>query len=306
MKDSPEKDRLTEGLSPVLYHFTSLTNTLNMLKQNKIKLAAATGTGAERNLQPGDRVYYLSTTRHKMGGYHLNNDLTGVIINFDGTKLGQRYKGKAVDYWGPEWYGKDRKGHEEKEAEDRLFSAEPYIPNAKQYILAIHIMYTEKGQKYHKDSGLHIRRLIIAAKSAGIPTYLYDNAKTWMLQNTKKAIDPNSIELISKASGKKFDQGGYHPGRRNNFSGWLELYHINSYDRLTKNSKLEYSYITNYPKDAISQLEVSIHNDKTKPEQGLSSLLRIMRKEKLPTVEKFVEFLQKKWQKEYEDRTNAG
>ena len=308
MKDSPEKTKnnLTEGLSPVLYHFTKPSNALNMLKQNKIKLAAATGTRTERDLQPKDQVYYLSTTRHKMGGYHLNNDLTGVIINFDGTKLGQRYKGKAVDYWGPEWYGKDRKGHEEKEAEDRLFSREPYIPNAKQYIQSIHIMYTEKGQKYHKGSGLDIRRLIITAKSAGIPTYLYDNAKTWMLQNTKKAINPNSIELISKAAGKKSDQGGYYPGRRNDFSGWLELYHINSYDRLTKNSKLEYRYVTNYPNDGITQLKASIHNNKTKPDQGLSSLLRIMRKEKLPTVEEFIEFLQKKWQKEYEDRTNAS
>ena len=302
----PVKENITEGLSPILYHFTSPTNTLNMLKQNRIKLAASPGSESEASLQSGDRVYYLSTTRHKMGGYHLNNNLSGVMINFDGTKLGQRYKGKAVDYWGPEWYGDDRKGYEEKEAEDRLFSREPYIPNAKQYIQSIHIMYTEKGQKYHKDSGLHIRRLIITAKSAGIPTYLYDNAKSWMLQNTKQAINPNSIDLIKKSSGKKYDQGGYHPGRRNNFSGWLELYHIDSRDKLTKNSSLEYKYVMDYPNDGVSQLKIAIHNNKTKPDQGLSSILRIMRKEKFARPADFIAFLEKKWQAEYEARQNAS
>lgn len=300
MKDSPEKESITEGLSSVLYHYTSVYNALQIVKQNKIKLAASPGTGAESNLQSGDRVYYLSTARHKLGGYHLESDLIGVIINLNGQKLGQRYKGKPVDYWGPEWYGVGRKGYEKKEAEDRIFSTEPYIPNATKYIQEIHIMFTKKGQEWHKQNGPRLRRLIIASKTAGIPTFVYDDSQAWLLQNKKKAVNPNRIDMIAKSSAKDIDQGGYHRGRHNDFSGWLELYYVNDSAKLTKNSNLQYKYIMDYPQEATSQLANEIHNNKTKPDEGLSSLLRIMRKEKLSTPQDFVDFLTKKWHAEYE------
>lgn len=107
------KKNIAEGISSVVYHFMGIRNAESVLKQNKFRLTASAGTSTEKALQKGDRMYYLSTTRHKLGGYHLDNSWSGVVFELDGSKLSQNYAGKAVDYWGAEWYGdpgSDRKG----------------------------------------------------------------------------------------------------------------------------------------------------------------------------------------------------
>lgn len=298
---------ITEGLSPVLYHYTNTNAALDIIKSNSFKLAASSGTHSEEQLRSGDRVYYLSTTRHKMGGYHLDNNLTGVMLNLDGKKLGERYKGKPVDYWGPDWYGAGRKGYETREAEDRVYSVEPRIPNAKQYIQEVHVLFSEQGQKYHKEkAGVRNRRLLIAAKAAGIPVYIYEDPKAWLIQNKSKAVNPKSIAMLGTGdAAKDLDQRGYQRRRNKDFAGWLELYHVNDSDKLTSASKLQYGYITRYPHEGVTQLANDIHNNKTKPESGLTSLLRIMRKEKLTSPKEYVEFLEKKWAAEYEAKRES-
>ncbi len=135
------KKNIAEGISSVVYHFMGIRNAESVLKQNKFRLTASAGTGAEQALQKGDRMYYLSTTRHKLGGYHIDNSWSGVVFELDGSKLAQNYAGQAVDYWGPEFYGRPGgKGPEKKEAEDRVYSYKPYITDANKYIKAVHVL----------------------------------------------------------------------------------------------------------------------------------------------------------------------
>ncbi len=304
-------ESLTEGVSPVLYHFMGITPAESVLRQNKFRLTAAPGTDTERKLQHGDRMYYLSTTRHKLGGYHLNNTSTGVLFELDGDKLSQNYSGKAVDYWGPEWYpGKEAggKGPEEKEAEDRLYSRKPYIPNASKYIKSVHVLYDEQGQKTWAKVGAYVRRLLINAKKQGIPAYIYTDKEAWILNDTRKAVDPKSIERVAKGSGKEMDQGTRFGGvDRRSISPWVELYKAPVGSKLS--DKAEYTrrnyVLYGYGNDAARSLSADIHNAKNKPadETGLQTLLNIFRKEGIRTPQEYIDLLDKKWRPKEESLT---
>jgi GNAT superfamily N-acetyltransferase len=307
------ESKLTEGISPVLYHFMGIASAANVFKQDKFRLTAAPGTDAERRLQHGDRFYYLSTTRHKLGGYHLNNSNTGVLLELDGEKLSHNYSGKAVDYWGPEWYpGKAAggKGPEEKEAEDRVYSRKPYIPNASKYIKSVHILYDERGQKTWKKIGVYVRRLMIDAKKQGIPAYLYMDKDAWIKHDTRNAVDPRKVELVAKAQGKEMDQDvRFSSVDRRFISPWIELYKAPVGSKLSKRADdTRYNYVLyGYGNDAARSLAADIHNAKSKDakETGLDTLIQIFRKEGIKTPQEYIDLLQNKWRPKEESINEA-
>ena len=295
------ESKLTEGISPIVYHYMGIRNAASVLQQNKFRLTASPGTGAEKALQKGDRMYYLSTTRHKLGGYHIDNSWSGVIFELDGSKLAQNHAGKAVDYWGPEFYGQPGgKGPEKKEAEDRVYSYEPYIENANRYIKSVHVLYDEKGQESHKQMAIDVRRMFITAKRMGVPAYLYTDKQDWLVHDTRKAVNPADVPVIAQAKGGERDKGKTYGNAttRRQISPWVELYMAPVGSKISKEAeKTRYNYVLYGYSDAAQSLSADIHNAKSKPadETGLGTLLKIFRKEKIKSPQEYLDLLKDKW-----------
>lgn len=136
---------LSEGITDVVYHFTSLENCLSIVKDNEFVLRSSNLTKTSEYNKNG-YYYYFSTTRGKSGNEGYGNTFEGTVrITLDGRKLSQRYKGQSFDYWGPSWE-KNTQNHKYDEMEDRILSNEPVIKNAIDYILKIDILFGINNQ----------------------------------------------------------------------------------------------------------------------------------------------------------------
>ena len=140
------KDVLKEGLSPVLFHATSLKGFDGMMRSNEIKLSR---DSAARNR------YYMSFSRNKANGFipYLLSLTKGedeeafdprndafVVVEFSGVSLGQNYSGAAFNtFHDPD--EPDETDHTAPDfMEDRLYNNKPVIPNAKKYIVGLSLI----------------------------------------------------------------------------------------------------------------------------------------------------------------------
>jgi len=90
---------LNEGLSNLLYHFTSIGNGYNIAKDGVIMLQSALSKDAED--YDNKRKYYLSCSRIRNGNFGYSRKFMdgGVRIELDGDALSSRFKGKPIMYW---------------------------------------------------------------------------------------------------------------------------------------------------------------------------------------------------------------
>ena len=63
---------ITEGLSPVIYHYTSLPILYKILSKNVFLLTPVLINKSEENVG-SKKSYFLSTTRSRHGNYHSGN-----------------------------------------------------------------------------------------------------------------------------------------------------------------------------------------------------------------------------------------
>lgn len=180
---------ILESLSPILYHKTSISNAYKILNSNEFLLTPSIYHKEEDNINHKRNYYYLSTSRSKISGYY-KDDTSGVIIALDGSKLSKNHSGKAVDYWGKDFRDMDP---QKFESEDRLYSKKPKISNAMNYIKSIHII-NSKSDAVVK----FISSIVGISKSNNIPVFLYDDPKSWLLQDTKKSIDISDYNDVDK------------------------------------------------------------------------------------------------------------
>ena len=173
------KDLLTERISDIVYHFTEPGWAYFILLQNKFKLQPIP---VNVNVDPGKKYqdgYYMSVTRTKVEGFTRINEMkcTNVRLELDGTKLSQRYKGGAYDYF-PSQQG----NYEYEEFEDRIYSKTDVIPNAKDYIKRIDINRTG----WCMDITIHAKDTIDLIKTStklGIPTFVYTDKNKFFQQS---------------------------------------------------------------------------------------------------------------------------
>lgn len=167
-------DLLTEGLSPILYHYASVPSIINILKTNTLKLSSSLSKKIESDYSKG-KYFYFSTTRSRVGAYHFSHGSkkalphTAVLLKLDGRALSSVVSGTPTDYWGRDF----RKISPTKnEMEDRILSDKPEIPNAKKYILSVECFYDEERQS---DYGWHnqIKEVISLCLQKGIEVNLY-------------------------------------------------------------------------------------------------------------------------------------
>jgi hypothetical protein len=180
----------------ILFHYTTLDTLFSILNTDTFLLTPGVGSVAD---DIGNHYYYMSLTRSRLGGYHSKRlNPGGVLLTLDGDKLNQRYKSKAIDYWGEE-SRKYKNGA--YEMEDRLFSNEPIIKNARQYIKDVSILMTIG--KIYEGYKISLRSSIMLCKKYGIEHHIYANPNDWLTNNKNKAITFDYSTLFGGKIAKK-------------------------------------------------------------------------------------------------------
>lgn len=278
---------IVESVSPVVYHYTSITNALDILESGEFQLSGALGSIEEKSL-PRGHYYYLSTARTRHGGYHDVVGSSGVLFVLDGTWFNQRYRSAPYDYWQNRTPGIiHHKGHE---AEDRIFSREPTIPI--DGVKAVHVLVKPDAENLHR---LWARRTLLAAKRRNIPAFLYNDAKHWRNMDQRNTIGVQAL------SGQLGEPSGYHSRRRKYMAPWLELIHADRKSALSRDAdRIRYGLQYTYDKqNAIQGLSNDLANAR-KPRSGPDrqiavKIIAFMRKHNLSKVSELVNFLADKW-----------
>ena len=155
IKQLLRENLLTEMVSDITYHFNYLNRTEQILKSNKINLAAAFGSYSDKIINK-NKLFFLSTTSSRSSnvGYAASlpkRDLVRITLN--GRLLNQNYKSTRVDYWNRPKDPKDpmyntngvlgtgksfyRNISRQDELEDRFISDKDEIKPANKYIISI-------------------------------------------------------------------------------------------------------------------------------------------------------------------------
>jgi hypothetical protein len=216
----------------------------------------------------------------------------------DGAKISNNYRVKPVDYWERSWqHSPDRT----RESEDRIFSRTNTL--SIDCVTELHVLLAEQDERHSEI----VRQLLIAAKTAGILTYLYKDAKSWRLQNKGKAIssgeagdllkghrqEPPYMRRPNRGLGRGQDAYG-----RSSLLMWIELIMKRPGQPLSKGAdKIRYNL--QYYGDMSGQLKNDFFNAK-KPDATEYPLVvklgNYMTKNKLNFVD-LIEMLKHKWAK---------
>jgi hypothetical protein len=196
MKFNDLLTRLYEGTSPLrrLYHYTYLTKIAKIVSENKFELTYAKGADASTN-KNFKRNFYLSCSTIARGRYGTGSEGKYYdknfqsIIELDASKVSDNYKIVPIDYWN--YPDQDRSSSSRiDETEDRIVSRNPSIPDAKKYIIAVHIFVPkqkEKEDEWDKKRRLMCIDSINRIAQSGVDYYLYDNIKQFTLLRREKA-----------------------------------------------------------------------------------------------------------------------
>ena len=191
-----------------LYHYTSFDRAVSILQGNEFKLTPSIGRDTEQKLQSGRRVFFMSTTRNKLGGYSLVQT-DGVIFNLDGNNLSNKYKIVPVAFFRQ----RDRVGNAElDESEDRVMSYESTIPEATSYIKSIHVMVNTVPLEVEAKTTFtrHLRKILLYSKQYNIPIFWYNNYKNFLLQKNSVDITVSMLKTNEQPVWKK-DMGHSEP-----------------------------------------------------------------------------------------------
>ena len=286
---------LTEGLSPIVYHYTSLVPGTKIIVNGEFELSSVLGS-VEEQYAPRGYPYFRSTTRTKTGGYHNIIGSTAVMFVMDGTWYNQRYPAKSVDYW----LNRDPKNAYGRahEAEDRLFSKTPTIPIGG--VTSVHVLLKdEKPEPKHISL---VRKLIVGAKRRDIPAYFYTDESAWRRLDTSNTGDISVLKTIDSEKRNPYISRYIS---RSGLESWLELIGAQKEDQLSKEAnKIKYSLRYHwdnpfYLKDMTSGLNTELSNAR-KPSndvdrENATKIIAFMRQQKLNTAFDLVTWLANKW-----------
>lgn len=277
---------LFESLSQVAYHYTNSAAAAKILQTGEFQLSSVLGS-IEQQYAPRGKLYFLSTTRTRRGGYHDYIGGSAVMFVLDGNWFNQRYQSHAVDYW--ENRDPKKVSHKPHEAEDRVFARDPVIPI--DGVSAVHILV-----KPDSDHGAWARKALIAAKQRGIPAYFYEDETDWRNLNTSKAVPITDRPTLR---GQERHRRGYD--RKAYLHPWLELIQSTDQKQLSRDAdKIRYSLSYDYDRHhAVQGLGNDLSNAR-KPNSGADrevavKIIRYMQQNRLSTLAELVDFLAKKW-----------
>ena len=288
-------DDLFEGISDVLYHVTGFQNLLNILSENEFQLRPTFAKRAEQEqTRKRSDLYYMSTARSKNSKYI--QDSRGAILRLDGRKLKQRYSGYGMDYWGAAFRSVDPA----TEQEDRIFTQNPTIPNAKQYIDAIDI-----SLEFSEDQAERIFKIYSAAKKSGIPVNFYDSKKDRNLGRKQLPIEQVLTELKRGLDKKPEKTRPYTPPRRPFYEGdsvlaiFLGL-RFDPSDNIPADVKKRIDKFLrkwqSIDKGSInSDFQNAVNDSQGKHRKILTQIVAYMKKNNLQTISDLGEYVYDKW-----------
>lgn len=280
-------EELFESLSRVAYHYTNAAAAAKILQTGEFQLSSVLGS-IEQQYAPKGKLYFLSTTRTRHGGYHSMIGGSAVLFVLDGDWFNQHYVSRPVDYW--ENRDPKKVSHRPHEAEDRVFAKDSVIPI--DGVSAVHILV-----KPDSDHGSWARKALIAAKQRGIPAYFYEDETAWRNLDTRKAVPITDRPTLR---GQERLRRGYD--RKGYMQPWLELITATDQKQLSqaadrlRNSIVYYHYDR---QNAASGLKNDLSNAR-KPNSGADreiavKMIRFMQQHRLNSVDELVDFLEKKW-----------
>ena len=174
---------LSEGLTGVVYHITTLYALSEILRTGEIKLSPALPDehpGKEYVLGKG-RLFYLSLSRTRTSRYLMNfrrgtDDNPVVLLTLDGTALSRSYKSIPVDFYSN---SSDKRG---SETEDRIITDRPVIVGPFKYITGIEIVYS--GESPMADHYLSALQLSVGKR---YDIVVYPSKRDMLIRNKKSA-----------------------------------------------------------------------------------------------------------------------
>jgi len=284
---------LTELATDVLYHYTGTTAAAEILTSGEFKLSNTVGSDWEYKLQPKGYPYFLSTTRSRSGGYHKYVGNSAVMFVLNGRWLNQNYKVKPIDYWN------DQSTTRHRESEDRVFSRDGTI--AITPVMSVHVLIKEQ----HEFQSPAVRRVLLAAKKRGIPTYLYADEEAWRLQNTAKSITIGAAKNILKGpqpSRKQYSRKSY-------LAPYVELLFGQNRSTLSKEASkilfdLRYYNIDGDDFGLRRELSNSRKPGDTDYENG-RKIVRFMQQNNIKDTMGVIEYIKSKWMQKAESIEEA-
>jgi hypothetical protein len=223
-----------------------------------------------------------------------------------------------------------------KEMEDRIFSDKPKIENASKYIEEVYIFLGEKKFKMNKDekgipTGTYtswyelenmlsdntkniILQILVLLKKRGIPFYIYFNKSDLLSNNKKNAVNFKQLNLGDRKGNLEYsyDRSDVNKYRYLEKSQLLiYLYYFNNINKIKNIVPKHYKDIVKSKvyditklhkndflmSEYIRSLKGEIHNEKSKNNNYINRLNKIMRDEKLTNLEDLVTLISKKWDK---------
>lgn len=281
---------LSEGVSSVIYHYTSSVFTaVSILQTGKFELTNILGSPAELQYAPKFHHYFLSTTRTRHGGYHQNVGSSAVLFQLDGEFYNTRYRSSPVDYWGdrnPQHPG----SYKRSEAEDRIFSKQSAIP-AK--ITAVDVYVSLDASDNIKSQA---RKLLLLCKLKKIKCYFFTDKNAWQMRDLSGIGDIKILSGTEHTGSSRLSKG--YIGK------WIELMQASKKSQLSSKAKDILYHIDSpfYRKDMITSLKTDFYNYSrasfslgSKDWHRIQRITEFMRKNKLNSIKEFVEFMAKKW-----------
>lgn len=301
--------------SPILFHYTNSIALANILRTNQFHLTTNAATDADRL---SDHYYYLSMTRTRLGKYHKGIKNTGaVLLTLDGNKLNQRYKTRAIDYFGED-FRKHYKG--DYEQEDRLFSNDAVIDNARSYIINVDILQPD-GDDLYDGYKLALRQILILCGKYKIQCHIYTQYEDWLISNKRKSVKANIKSLFNVGPKRKdweyLDRDitkkeylDHNKLRRSSrIDDVLELYRKNKLEDLGARAKSTMRKIVyDHMNEQFIQLQNDVHNKRSGGAQDRASVdkvIDVLKREKL-TLRGLHDFIINKWRPIYQASFDAN
>ncbi len=269
------KINFLEGISPVVYHATSIVDAFKILNSGHFLLTPTYHADIESTFD--SQLFYLSTTRSRLGSYHRGNN-SMVLFELDGRKIAQRYSGKPIDYWG--------KLNKDSEMEDRIVSNTPTLPV--DVIMGIEISANDIDS--HVRLVKSVKFLYLFAKKNKIPIHVYRDTPSLVKKDRRNLLSHQEIMALASDNDYEY-KSKPRPISDSKLYHFVRSYY-EPYQTLPDSSKSIVREIFN-SRSSIQGLKAEMKSARMMDSPQLDKLVyrvgEIMKKEKVTTLEDLFE-----------------
>lgn len=271
---------LKEKLSSTVFHGGALQNLRSILAKN-VLIASPLFTRDVESSSSNKSYFFISTARSRTSPFIsslLSQNKPAFVLQLDGDKLNQKYKGKSVNYF------LNRKN---SEMEDRLFTDEQVVKNVSEFIEQISVFIPPNTQPTDMMAEIEL-----VAREKGIPIFFFTNKNDLITNNRKKAID------LGKTINDIKNPEPNVPKVTKNLEALIFFYENNNPNHVPPEyeSYIKDLTLDNYKNSWISDIKKEL--DKFYRNQEVMGFFKdIMKKEKVYSIDDLVNKISDKWKK---------